>query len=332
MYGVRSVPTPTGPRPVRVLVLIDVVAAGSAAASYSTHTIACIDPPLLIGLSLSRQTWLGSFAPSPQVLGDRALDDALRFGALDAARGAVLLTSRGGPAPRLADRLAALDRDTSFDVTDSAVDLHVPEEQTSWRTLGPRVDVAAALAVALAVQNAWLPPDPRRAEILGAWEAFARAEGLTFDAARVEMYGELAGGKVVIALEGQPGVLLTAVVVVLPLDLRLGLRLRPQGPAQALVSLFGGQDILVGDPGFDRRFVVEGHPEKVKALFADAGLREALLALSTGAWEMRVDDRGFFFRYPSHGIVEQQLAELMRWVRTAAERLSPRAAPVGPYR
>jgi hypothetical protein len=59
-------------------------------------------------------------------------------------------------------------------------------------------------------------------------------------------------------------------------------------------KLFGMQDVEIGDPGFDRDFILQGNDEaKVRALFGNARIRELVQAQpSISLWVK--DDEGWF--------------------------------------
>lgn len=320
-------------RDVEVVVLVNIVSHGSSSTTY-THTIARVDPPLFTGLSLVRSSWLGrTFGTPPRTFGEHALDHALRLEARDAARAALLFTGRGGPSPRLGDRLLPLTN-VDFQITDGVVDLYTSNGiVTDPVALAWRLDTAASLATGLADQDAWLPPDPNRASYLGILGAFASAAGFTLDERRVRVNGVVAGAQVRITLESQPGAIYTTVSVELPQNLGLGLRMKPQGSLQFIADFFGGQDIIVGDRMFDDRFVIQGNvPDFVRRAFASAPLRQAVLELAHGAVDVRVDDARLFFRYPIPVTREDQLFGIAARIDTAVNGFFPRGAGVGPYR
>lgn len=61
-----------------------------------------------------------------------------------------------------------------------------------------------------------------------------------------------------------------------------------------IAHLLGAQDIDVGDPAFDRAFVLRtNNPERLRAVLADAQLRAELLASPAQLVEVR-DDEGWF--------------------------------------
>ena len=71
-------------------------------------------------------------------------------------------------------------------------------------------------------------------------------------------------------------------------------RLKAAGLLAPLATLLGAEDIEVGDPAFDRAFVVQSaDPARTKSLFADAELRAALVAARPALVEVK-DDEGWF--------------------------------------
>lgn len=71
-----------------------------------------------------------------------------------------------------------------------------------------------------------------------------------------------------------------------------------------LAARLGMQDVVVGDPEFDRIFVVQGNDEeKVRALFSDAGLRERLRVQPEILLAVK-DDEGWFGEHFPAGVDE----------------------------
>lgn len=335
MYGMRQVGSTGGrpPRAVEVLVLVNVVSAGSSSTTY-THTIARIDPPLLLGVSIRQTNWFErKLSPTPHPFGDPHLDELIRLEAREVPRAMTLFASRGGPAPGLATRLG-LVQNAAFLVSDGSVDVHSSDGVvTDVDTLGRRIDFAAVLAAEIAEQSAWLPPDPMHAALEGLLRTFGDTERFTFDPARLRLEGEVAGARVRIALESEPSAIFTAVTVDLPKSLGLGLRMKPQSSMQFLATLFGSQDIEVGDPIFDDRFVIQGTiPAYVQAAFANPTLRRVIWELAHGAQDVRIDDARLFFRYPIAPTQETQLRGIVEHIRTAMAAFFPSGPAPGPYR
>lgn len=335
MYGTRQV-FASGSRPphtVEVLVLVEIVSAGSSTTTY-TYALARIDPPLVVGMRLAHTSWLArKLAPLPNPFGDPAIDERVRLDARDAHRAMRLLASRGGPAPNIVGRLAAIT-DASISVCDSSVALFSSGGVvTNPDVLAGRVDRAVAIAAAIVEQNAWLPPYTGHAVLEGIFRGFGDSHRLAFDPKRLRLEGEVAGARVRIALESEPGALFTTVSVDLPRSLGLGLRMKPQTSMQFIATFFGGQDIEVGDPIFDDRFVIQGAvPAYVQAALANPTLRRVLWQLAHGAQDVRIDDARLYFRYPMPPAHESQLHGIVEHVSAAVEGFFPPGPVAGPYR
>lgn len=337
MYGTRQVGSTRGrpPRAIEVLVLVNVVSAGSSSTTY-THTIARIDPPLLLGLALRPTSWIErKLSAAPYPFNDPRLDEKIRLDVRQsqAPRALTLLTSRGGPAPGLATRLASV-QNASFLVADGSVDIHSSSGVvTDVDTIARRLDFAAVLAAEIVEQNAWLPADPIASALEGLLRAFGDAHRFTLDAPRMRLDGEVAGARVRISLESEREAIFTAVTVDLPRNLGLGLRMKPQGSMQFLASFFGSQDIEVGDPVFDDRFVIQGTVQAyVQSALADPALRRAIWELAHGAADVRIDDARLFFRYPRAPTTEHQLSGIVDRIGIAMQGLFPSGPAPGPYR
>ena len=71
-------------------------------------------------------------------------------------------------------------------------------------------------------------------------------------------------------------------------------RLKAAGLLAPLATLLGAEDIELGDPAFDRAFVVQSaDPARTKRLLDDAALRAALVAARPALVEVK-DDEGWF--------------------------------------
>jgi len=78
-------------------------------------------------------------------------------------------------------------------------------------------------------------------------------------------------------------------------------RLRRRSVLSDLASLVGVQDIELGDPPFDREFVVQGNrPEQVRRLVGSAELRAALLESAVHLVEVRPDEGWFGPEFPDN--------------------------------
>lgn len=94
------------------------------------------------------------------------------------------------------------------------------------------------------------------------------------------------------------------------------------------------QDIEIGDPGFDREFVVQGNdPAKVRAMLGQVGLRRLIEAQPKISFEVK-DDEGWFggpfpegvdeLYFVAHGIIKDlgQLRDLFRLFAEVLDYLS----------
>ncbi|HEX3046981.1 MAG TPA: DUF3137 domain-containing protein [Bacillota bacterium] len=72
-----------------------------------------------------------------------------------------------------------------------------------------------------------------------------------------------------------------------------------KGLFSELGKLFGMQDIEIGDPEFDRDFIIKGNDEaKVRELFAAQGIRELIQAQPSIHLEVKDDEGAFRGRFP----------------------------------
>src|SRR5439155_325125 len=111
------------------------------------------------------------------------------------------------------------------------------------------------------------------------WIAFAEARGLALDAEQQALSGPYAGVPVRLALSTEDGIARTRLRAFFPRPLGLGLHVSREAPIlHGLGKLFGMQDIELGDPAFDRAFLIKGQPpERVRQLFGAPEARARLL-------------------------------------------------------
>jgi len=82
-----------------------------------------------------------------------------------------------------------------------------------------------------------------------------------------------------------------------------------------------GQDISIGEPVFDRAFVVKGYDPTAVRKRLEAPVRGALLALN-GMGEVTLDDHRLLLR----GVVLGQLDEALHQAAVVAERVASTSA------
>ena len=101
----------------------------------------------------------------------------------------------------------------------------------------------------------------------------------------------------------------------------LGLRLFREGVLSGVTRFVGMQDITLGDPRFDERFVVQGKPEAAVRELLTEPVRDALVAIQDQA-------ASFEAVMTEPAAIDGALAHL-GFVATELGRLGPSA---GPYR
>src|SRR3990172_2539358 len=136
-----------------------------------------------------------------------------------------------------------------------------------------------------------------------AWRAAAKDLGLTFSPGTIfgnrrRISGTLNGVVVVVdaTSSGSPNStsVTTRFEATLPHPLGLGLDLRPEGMLSTLSKLFGTQDILVGDPGFDASVMVQASDARRVSAWLTQGRRQAIAGFLQTHSGARVSDAGVF--------------------------------------
>ncbi|HAA54017.1 MAG TPA: hypothetical protein DCE42_04645 [Myxococcales bacterium] len=73
-------------------------------------------------------------------------------------------------------------------------------------------------------------------------------------------------------------------------------------------KFLGAQDIEIGDPDFDQKFMIQGNdPHQIEQLFLDQHIQGLLIAMPNTRFEIR-DDEGFFGPHFDVGVDELYLA------------------------
>lgn len=327
MYG--QWPREGGQRRHEVLVLVDVRPEHDWQWA-ETHVLVRLQTPLLYGVDLFSRRWFQqSFTPQPPI-GHPGFDASFVFCALDPAQTLRLLT------PEVVDALLPFAADFVH-VTDTAVDLRTPDgAPRDAGALAIRLERAVALAEALSFRRRAIRPTEAERRATDVWAEVAAAEGLGFERFSRQMEGQVGSLSVTLSMEGAPRKLRTVVHAKLPRRLGAGLRLFEQQGISAIASLFGRQDIQIGDPAFDAAFVVQGHEPQVRAILADARLRAALHTLLVGSDAFIFDDASLVLSYPY--VIDR--ADVLRATISTTREIAalvfgPRGGPpqgVGPYR
>lgn len=298
-----------------------------------TEIIAPIDPPLLLGLHMTSVALLhGQVGPDADV-GHAALDAGFEIAAFVRARATRLL---GGEAGRWehASRLLALRSEAqSIAVTDNMVHTRWSGLLTEPSLLGARVATVAALARALAAERASMPyvddelPDR-------SWAAFADAERMRFDRARMQIAGDFRGVAGEVRLCTGAGAAYTTARAILPVRLGIGLRLTAHTSNDGVTTCVEDDenDIELGDPVFDETFCVEASDEaRARGILADPALRAIALEVMQHSGELVVTDTtvSCTVRHPLRdaGHLEWVLQRLTALARLLARADTPPAVP-----
>jgi hypothetical protein len=321
MHGMWPIPHTSERK--EVLVLVDVRSVGSST-YIETHTLARVTPPLFYGLSLGSQNWFTRSFQARQGTGDPRFDDAFRFDALDPGRSRQLFI------PRIVALMLPMSA-LHVHVTDSCVDIRSDDVELDVMNLTRRLNTATAVAHALATRRSEIPPSGGELALKERWSVAAGAQGMAFEPARFRIHGRVGALSTRIALEGEPQMLGTVLSAMLPAPLGISLKLFEQGPLSFLATLFGTQDIVLGDPAFDRMFVVQGQEAGVRTLLASPDLRRALHSLVVGADGFTIDDTRVIVRWPA-AFEPPQLRNVIDHVRRLDRGFAPRVPRGGAYR
>ena len=166
----------------------------------------------------------------------------------------------------------------------------------SAQVLADGLDDALDLAQRVLAAHREAGPDPVGKLMGEVWARVARSHGLTLEVEQRRMFGRCEGVRVCVdtvsVASGTPGMehRSTRFTVRFDRPLGVGLELTQQRAGQRLERLLGGQDLEVGDPDFDGRFVVRGEPaDQVRALLTPE-VRAALVRIQSVASRLVVQD------------------------------------------
>ncbi|MDC0682823.1 hypothetical protein [Sorangium atrum] len=292
-----------------------------------------LQPPLDLGLEMHRRDVALGFV-NAVATGSDDLDSEFSIAADDPSRTGDLFTVA------LREHLVALHR-ASYDVRihDGGCTLSEPYSfgmDEAW--IVRAAHSAAQIVELLDGARAGLRAAASLAGHAEALRALAAARGLAFASAPLSVTGRIEGGPIEIGSEraarDRHRVIARASFET---ELGLGLAVRRERLLDGLVTMLGGQDIVVDDEAFDRRFLVRVDPRQTDRApeLLDPGARRALLALDDRAGPVAIDDRGV-----TVGPIASSIApETMVWaidtldeVRARVQRNLLRGTGGGPYR
>lgn len=292
--------------------------------------------PLDLGLSMQRRE-VAQLDGRPGMTGDDDLDTEF------AVRGDERERVRPLFFRRLCEQLVGLHRSAQdFRLDDQGCALFFPsmfdeDERASW--LGRALHAAAATVALVDEARADVPaPAPLKAHA-EAIHAFAGARGLRWSTTpmladgrvdeRAVQLGSRRTGRRAHHLVARLG---------FASELGLGLSLRRASLLDGLRTALGGQDIVVGEATFDKRFLIRAEPTlapRVAQLF-DPIVRAQLLEIDHGVGPVHVDDQRFLVEPIGAGCAPEKVVGLLDALGEIAARIERNllhgAEQSGPYR
>jgi hypothetical protein len=293
--------------------------------TYWTEAATELDPPLVARLRVRTR--------------EGAVDDLGGLGVAEAVRAAYEITAldedyglRLLADPEVARALIDGTRLRGrLRIADGAVVAVLDGLVTDEGALRGALDLATRVASALEGARARIAPPAAVAALDGPWGELARSRGWSHDRTTGRLTGRREGLR--FELRAEPlKEWRTGVTVWLAAPAGLGLWLSREGALSGVARFIGMQDIEVGDPRFDGRFIVQGRPEAaVRALLTEP-VRDTLIAIQDQALRFEVKDDhvvalvGHLMTDP--GQIDDALAHL----GFVARELSASSPAAGPYR
>ena len=279
---------------VRLGVRVVVTGSGdSRSTTYYTYARVDFGRSLDLGLGVTPRNvvarFFGSLVGEKDVqVGDEAVDPFYTIHAADEA-----VASRMLGAPYVREALVAL-KGANFKphIGDESLRCERVGKSFDPGALGVALDSAVDLARRLLAARETVGPSSAEHAVSTVWRDVAASLGFQLDVANTRMQGRAEGMHVEVDTQLRQRRRWTVFTVRFDRQLGVGLSLTRQGSLSALTKLFGAQDIELGDPVFDQRFVVKGSPEpRVRALLTPT-VRALLVDLQGHATQLEVaDDR-----------------------------------------
>lgn len=261
---------------------IRIVVTGSGknrSVTYYTYARAYYGRDLAMGLGvrpvgLLGRLWNDVAGTSDITMGDAQVDAHHQIQGLDEAHVRALLS-----VPYVAESLrASVGAAFGAHVSDTEVRFERATRELDAPMLGFALDRAVDLARRVLAAHEQLGPSDTERAIEDAMRAVAARHGLVYDANRRLLSGRVQAMHVEVDAQVRGHQRWTQLTTRFDRPLGLRLRLTRQGALSGVGKLLGMQDIEVGDPLFDARFVVKGAPENaVRAVLT----REVCARLAT---------------------------------------------------
>ena len=158
------------------------------------------------------------------------------------------------------------------------------------RELAVALDSAVDLARRVLAAREQIGPSSAVRAVAEAWRPVAQARGLALDVEATRMAGRVDGIYVEVDAQLRGQQRWTVFTARFDRPLGVGLKLTRQGALSGIGKLLGMQDIEVGDPLFDARFVVKGAPTaQVRALLTPE-VRARFVELQSQATQLTIED------------------------------------------
>jgi hypothetical protein len=301
---------------------------------YFTFVEAAIEPPLQAGIEVKRGDVSSAASASLGLtgdlqIGDPAFDWAFVVRTLDPEFARALLLT-----PSVHDALLSLfQRGWHPLLEDAWVRLERTGSEHATEALRVQLDVTVKLAQRIRAARAQLPLPALERALREAWGPVAVRHDLALDVHHGVLRGRFAGADVEVRVIPGNGRFATAFGVGFDRPLGVDLSLTRQGALAGVEKFLGMQDIQVGDPAFDSRFVVKGRPEQTVRAILTPDVRQLLVDVQGNASRFVVRD--------SHLVAEidwvvtdpSQLEQALELVTRTAQSLTRASqALAGPYR
>ncbi len=302
---------------------------GSSSDTHCTYAMVQIDPPLFLGMHLSRRTWLCGV---PKI-GVPFFDDGLYVQAFQPERGHAMVWP--GRQPPLADHaLSAVARGMNPDAYDTFAATSVSRFEADPSVLQEMLARASALARAAVERRVTIGETRDETLVRDAWAHFAERERFAFDVPRRTLRGNFQGFEAHVLTRSSPTTMWNQILLSLPTDTGMSVDVAPESGLTRFANVIGFSDIEVGDAAFDRALRLKGSPAPlVRAFFARAETRAHAIALVQKYGRFAVLGRFVSLGMPRPCVSEAELWAVLMDVATLAAAATGKVAPQqGPYR
>lgn len=288
-----------------------------------------IDPPLDLGLTIRQKTLRPTDLFSETVrLGDSDWDDEVVATADEAERARLLLDS---PLKRLVLDLNASA--SGLEIDDASVATWSPQPDAP--ALIDQIRRVALVAGQIDRRRSDLPPAGPLAEHARVLAGLAGPQ-LALSISPLHLTGTLGAARLAVRFRRSAASRYTLELHATPLEPgpECGLTVRPATLGDRAAVLFGGEDIEIGEPRFDRAFRVRClQPARARAIF-DEEMRATLFEISSLSEELTLTERSLLVRTDAARVPAVRLAALLHAAAAACERTArvTTISPEGPYR